>query len=198
VCFNAPVVETFRRPDATRHPGLRGLGPDLSRPDADLSRCVDALLAHDDPTASIAEVLLDSRVFCGVGNVYRSELLWANELSPFARVGDLPEGDVVRLVNLAARLLRVNLREPQHVTLPKVGDGLAVYGRTGQPCPRCATTIRSREAGAQRRTLYWCPGCQLRLDPRLLAARTEPLPPPMDPHPAAQHFLSELPWRQPA
>src|SRR5215207_7673558 len=42
VCFNAPVVETYRRPDATRHPGLRGIGPDLSRPDADLRRCADA------------------------------------------------------------------------------------------------------------------------------------------------------------
>ena len=45
VCFNAPVVETYRAPDVHRHPGLGGLGPDLCRPDADLRRCIDALLA---------------------------------------------------------------------------------------------------------------------------------------------------------
>ena len=86
VCFNAPVVETYRAPDVRRHPGLGGLGPDLCRPDADLRRCIDALLAYDDPQASVAEVLLDQRVFCGVGNVYRCEVLWVCEMSPFARV----------------------------------------------------------------------------------------------------------------
>ena len=103
VCFNAPVVETYRAPDALRHPGLRGLGPDLSRSDADLHRCVELLRAYDDPDASLAEVLLDPRVFCGVGNVFRCEVLWAGQLSPFARVADLPHADAVRLVNVAAK-----------------------------------------------------------------------------------------------
>jgi endonuclease-8 len=170
VCFNAPVVETYRRPDATRHPGLRGVGPDLSRPDADLRRCIDALLAHDDPRASISEVLLDERVFCGVGNVYRSEVLWACALSPFARVGELPEPEAVRVVNLAAKLLRANLRHAHRVSVLGDQGGLAVYGRAGQPCPRCATTIRARRPHGRTRTLYWCPGCQVRHDPRQTAA----------------------------
>jgi formamidopyrimidine-DNA glycosylase len=38
--------------------------------------------------------------------------------------------------------------------------GLAVYGRTGRPCRRCRTPIRSRRQGAQARTTYWCPECQ--------------------------------------
>jgi endonuclease-8 len=84
VCFNAPVVETYRTPDINRHPGFGRLGPDLCRADADLDRCVDLLMSYDDPRATIAEVLLDQRVFCGVGNVYRSEVLWACELSPSA------------------------------------------------------------------------------------------------------------------
>nr|MBA3288997.1 Fpg/Nei family DNA glycosylase [Acidimicrobiia bacterium] len=115
VCFNAPVVETYRHPDARRHPGLGGLGPDLCRTDADLGRCVQILLAYDDPQASVAEVLLDQRVFCGVGNVYRCEVLWACELSPFAHVGTLAEADAVRLVNVAARLLRANLHHATRV-----------------------------------------------------------------------------------
>jgi endonuclease VIII len=86
VCFNAPVVETYRLKDPHRHPGFGSLGPDLCDPDADLAECVRRLRRYDDPDRIIAEVLLDQRVLCGVGNVYRCEVLWACELSPFAPV----------------------------------------------------------------------------------------------------------------
>jgi endonuclease VIII len=194
VCFNAPVVETYRRPDALRHPGLRGLGPDLCRTDADLDRCVDLLRAYDDPDATLAEVLLDQRVFCGVGNVFRCEVLHAGQLSPYAKVSDLPEADAVRLVNVAAKLLRANLRAGSRVTIPGVRGGLAVYGRSGQPCPRCRDTIAARRSGDHDRVLYWCPGCQVRFDPRRDEQDdTQWLE---DPHPAARRFLHDLPWRR--
>ena len=111
-------------------------------------------------------MLLDQRVFCGVGNVYRCEVLWAGRLSPFAAVGDLPELDAVRLVNVAAKLLRANLHHAETDHRARRRGGLAVYGRTGSRCPRCGDTIESRRAGEHGRTLYWCPGCQVRLDPR--------------------------------
>jgi len=36
----------------------------------------------------------------------------------------------------------------------------AVYGRSGERCPRCATPIRSGGQGEQNRTTYWCAACQ--------------------------------------
>ena len=190
VCFNAPVVETYRQPDPLRHPGLGGLGPDLGRPDADLSRCTELLRAYDDPDATVAHALLDQRVFCGVGNVFRSELLWAGQLSPFAHVGELPEADTVRLVNVAAIVVRAHLR----------GDApaRAVYGRNGQPCRRCGDTVAARSAGGEDRVLYWCPGCQLRFDPRRSRLDdTQWLDEPAgDRHPAARRFLADMPWRR--
>lgn len=190
VCFGAPVVETFRRPDASRHPGLGGVGPDMARSDADLDRCIRRLVTYHDPATRLDAVLLDQRVFCGVGNVLRSEVLWAGELSPFATAGDLSEADAVRLVHLAARMVRARLRAE---TAPGTNDGDAVYGRRGRPCLRCGETVRSRSRGPAPRVLYWCPGCQVRLVP----------PPPaadetreMDRHPAAAAFLAELPWRR--
>ena len=98
--------------------------------------------------------------------MYRCEVLWAGRLSPFAAVGDLPELDAVRLVNVAAKLLRANLHHAETITVPGVKGGPAVYGRNGQPCQRCGETIESRAHGAHGQTLYWCPGCQVRLDPR--------------------------------
>ena len=171
---------------------MGGLGPDLSRVDADLGRCVELLLAYDDPQASLAEVLLDQRVFCGVGNVYRCEVLWAGELSPFAHVGDLPEADTVRLVNVAAKLVRTNLQQTERITVPGVRSGLAVYGRSGQRCHRCAGTIEARRTGDRERTLYWCPDCQVRFDPRLVRDDSASI----DRHPAATKFLDDLPWRR--
>jgi endonuclease-8 len=190
VCFNAPVVETYRAPDALRHPGLGGVGPDLGRPDADLHRCVELLRAYDDPDATVAEVLLDQRVFCGVGNVFRCEVLWAGQLSPFAKVSMLPQADTVRLVNVAAKVLRTNLTGGRRVTIPGVKGGLAVYGRNGQRCERCGDTVACRRSGASARILYWCPGCQVRFDPR--RSRLDDTQwmdePKTDRHPAARRF----------
>ena len=191
VCFNAPVVETYREPDRRRHPGMGRLGPDLCDVHADLGQVVNLLLSYPDPDARLRDVLLDQRAMCGVGNVYRCEVLWATELSPWAHVGDLSHRDAVLVVNTAARQLRANLNHARRVTTPDVPGGLAVYGRNGQGCPRCHDTIEVRRVGEYARLLYWCPGCQVRLDPRLADDTRE-----MDPHPAASKYLADLPWRR--
>ncbi len=194
VCFNAPTVETYRSFDPLRHPVLGRLGPDLCRADADLAECVRRMAAYPERTTPIAEVLLDQRVTCGVGNVYRCEVLWACELSPFAQVGALADADRWQLVNAAARMLRANLNRVGRVTAPHVGGGLAVYGRNGQPCPRCHDTVAVRRFGEHARVLYWCPTCQQRLDARDLTPRS--MGRLMDPHPAAAKFLEDLPWNR--
>ena len=193
VCFNAPVVETYRQPDRRRHPGMGRLGPDLCRADTDLGQVVNLLLSYPDPDEILAEVLLDQRVICGVGNVYRCEVLWAIELSPFARVGDLSEHDAIRLANTAAAQMRANLRRADRVTHPGSRSSHAVYARSGQRCDRCGETISARRVGRHQRTLYWCPGCQVHLDPVHVVS---PDHTPMDPHPAAAKFLADLPWRR--
>lgn len=187
VCFNAPLVETYREPGLSRHPGLGRLGPDLCRVDADLDRCVELMLSYDDPRAAISEVLLDQRAFCGVGNVYRCEVLWACELSPKAPVGEIPEPLATRVVNVAARLLRANLAHAGRVALPGVPGGLAVYGRSGQGCYRCAETVKARRSGEYNRLLYWCPGCQTRMAPHRRSLDDTPT----DQHPAAKLFAEE-------
>ncbi len=196
VCFNAPVVETFRQFDRHRHPGFGGRGPDLCHPKANLEQCVERILDHVDPSMPIAEVLLDQYVASGIGNVYRCEVLFAVGLSPFATAGSISEQDAREVVCTAARLLRANLAEHRGAPAPGNAGGVAVYGRNGQPCEHCGNTIQVKRIGEMKRLLYWCPGCQSRGDQRI--APTPPLgfERPMDPHPAAALFLSELPWRR--
>jgi endonuclease-8 len=102
-------------------------------------------------------VLLDQRPASGIGNVYRSEVLWACRVDPFASVGDLDDATLRELYGTANRQLRANLRDWRRRTY---GDGVAVYDRAGRPCPRCGTPIRNRKLGEQARTTWWCPTCQ--------------------------------------
>ncbi len=191
VCFSAPTVETYRQADRDRHPGQGRLGPDLSHPEADVAEAVELLLAYPAPEARLRDVMLDEHVMVGVGNVYRCEVLWAAGLSPWAHVADLGHADAVMIVNHTARLLRLaRSRTPRSSDTPA---GPAVFGRNGQACYRCHDTIESRPVGRYGRMLYWCPGCQVRLDRRLAESGAQVRE--MDPHPAAARYLSELPWR---
>lgn len=189
VCFNGSDLETYRQPDRSRHPGGGRLGPDLAHPATNVSQIVELLLAHPEPDARLRDVLVDQRVMRGLGNVHCCEVLWTTELSPWAHIDDLTHHDAVMIVNTAARLVRSTARRsrPGHGSSAPV---LAVYGRTGQGCPRCHDTIASRPVGRAGRTLFWCPGCQVRLD------RRHPLIDcGMDSHPAAIKYLQDLPWR---
>jgi endonuclease-8 len=197
VCFSAPVVETYREFDMFRHPGYGRLGPDLctaSIPELEL--CARRIHEYLERDLHVCDVLLDQHVACGVGNVYRSEILWACELSPFARISSLEPSDCVQLITTAARMLRANLKAGQRrTTNESLTGGLAAYGRNGQPCSRCGDTIHVRRVGDHARVLYWCPGCQVRHAP--CADLTPPgVPREMDPHPAASKYLAELPWRR--
>lgn len=159
VCFRAPVVALAREAPGRDDPALARLGPDLCRPDADLDEVVARLAAYADADTEIGPALLDQRVAAGIGNVFKSEVLWACRVSPLARVADLDDDLRRALVTTAARQLRANVDRPgPRTTLP--GGGLAVYGREGRPCPRCATPVRRRRQGAQARSTYWCPVCQ--------------------------------------
>ena len=212
VCFGARTVETYREFDTHRHPGFGRTGPDLCASSPDLTAAIDALCRYPDLDAPVAEALLDHQVACGIGNVFRSEVLWACRQHPLAPVSMLARRDMERIITTAAKVLHANVHPLPGVSLfPATGQpmveptvepevehagrssGLAVYGRNGQRCRRCGDTIEVRRA-EYGRLLYWCPGCQVHHGPRQASSVTEQRP--MDPHPAAAKFLAELPWRR--
>lgn len=170
VCFSAPVVRTYRRDGRTDPLGalddpVGHLGPDLCDADADVDAAVARMDELVEPGTSIAEVLLDQRVAAGIGNVYKSEVLFACALDPFTPLGDVEPGLRRRLVEVAARLLRANLVTSRRTTVAGPAGRVAVYGRRRRPCRRCGTPIRAARHGRQARTTYWCPRCQPRPPP---------------------------------
>lgn len=165
VCFNAAIVETYRDFDPRRHPILGRRGPDLCRADADLEECVDRIMNYQERDTPIADVLLDQRVMCGVGNVYRCELLWACEIHPWAHVGSLKRGECREMVMLASEMILANLDYTPRGTAAEFSGSLAVYGRQGKHCHRCGDLIKVTHHGEAHRVLYWCPNCQITHQP---------------------------------
>ncbi len=159
VCFKAPVVELYREPPAHLAQPLGHLGPDLCLEDPPVDVVLERLAARVEDDAEIGPALLDQQIASGIGNVFKSEVLWACGVSPFATVRDLDVDTRRRLFTTAARQLRANVGSVgERSTLP--GGGVAVYGRRGQPCRRCGTPIQKRLQGEDPRVTYWCPQCQ--------------------------------------
>ncbi len=162
VCFNAKEVEVVRAPSVRRRVISARLGPDLIGDDLDgfyvVRRARDILEAD----ALLADALLDQRVACGIGNVYKSEILFIERHSPATRIADLDDGALARCFDTATILLRRNLGGGSRATRFDADEAgrLWVYGRTGQPCHECDTPIVSRRLGRHHRGTYWCPACQ--------------------------------------
>lgn len=157
ICFRAPTVDVYPAKDSRPRPWDQ-IGPDLCGEHVDHNEIIRRAAAEDS-RREIADLLLDQRVAAGIGNVYKSETLWACRTDPFAPLAGFGVVEVRTLYETASRLLRANLGRAKRQTFQR---GLAVYGRAHRDCPRCHQTIRIERQGALARLTYWCPGCQVR------------------------------------
>ena len=136
------------------------LGPDLLGADWDPEHAVARILRH--PEIAIGEALLDQRNLAGIGNLYKSETLFMQRVSPFTPAGEV--ADLRAVVDRAHRLMRANRDHPEQSTTGLLGRGQQhwVYQRSGEACRRCRTPIRRDEQGTPpwQRTTFWCPTCQ--------------------------------------
>ena len=148
------------------HRLLAGLGPE---PLGDRFDGAYLFAVSRGRTVSIKDLLLNSRIVAGIGNIYASEALFAARVHPRTAAGRLGR---VRLARIAAAVRAVLQRaiDTGGTTLrdyrtPGGDPGLftielAAYGRAGQPCPRCGATIRALRQGG--RSTFYCPRCQRR------------------------------------
>lgn len=155
VGYRLPVVELLRTAD--EHHAVGHLGPDLLGPDWDEATAAANLLAA--PARPLGEALLDQRNLAGIGNIYKAELCFLAQVTPWTPVGDLPTSTLPRLAGAARRLLEANKARHRNTTgSRRPGQDLFVYGRRHRPCLRCGTSVR--EAPQDGRPTYWCPRCQ--------------------------------------
>jgi endonuclease VIII len=161
VCFDAPTVELMETRALALHPVLRALGPDVGQAAFDVESGLAALRTPDRALTAIGDALLDQRAVAGLGNVYRSELCFLERISPFTPVARLDDEELRRLLERGANLVAANSQGGARVTTAAGTPGTTyVYGRTGRPCRRGGTPIRSATTGRHARRAYWCPRCQ--------------------------------------
>jgi endonuclease VIII len=169
VGFNIPVAEFTSSRALSRHNELRRLGPDLLSDEFRTSEAVQRI--RERGTTPIADALLNQRVVAGLGNVYKSEVLFMCRVNPFTLVRDVGDDRLAAIVDTAQQVLRANVSEALAPMTTYSGfrkttrrasprERLWVYGRARLPCRRCGTPVRIRKQGLDARLTYWCPECQ--------------------------------------
>ena len=157
VGYRLPVVELVEDESTV----VGHLGPDVLADDWDLAEALARL--GGDPDREVGLALLDQALLAGLGNLYRCEVLFLRGLTPWVRVGDVP--DLPALVELGRRLMTANRERWEQSTTGSLryGEMHWVFERSGKPCRRCGTRIAVAEQGAapRARLTYWCPRCQL-------------------------------------
>ena len=109
VAFRVYVAEFIQESDLARHRPIATLGPDLLGKTFDADEALRRMRAR--PTESVADVLLNQRVFAGVGNVYKSEVLFLAGIHPDAAIGSISDDSLREVIAIARRLLLENVVE---------------------------------------------------------------------------------------
>ncbi|MCH8561329.1 Fpg/Nei family DNA glycosylase [Nesterenkonia sp. LB17] len=108
---------------------------------------------------SIAAALMDQAVIAGVGNIYRAESLFLEQLDPHTPSNQIDPERATALWDRLTEQLRDGVAEGRIRTVRTGGSRRHwVYKHQGTACPRCGAVIEAAEL--QGRRLYWCPGCQ--------------------------------------
>jgi endonuclease-8 len=166
--FRSAVQELRPYRDMLLEQRLRRLGPDLLAPELDPGVVLARARAPGHRDLAVTDLLLDQTVAAGIGNVYRSEVLFLAGVHPWTHVEALDDATLRGLFESARELMRSNLGPGRRATVGRQRGArrllgaprLWVYGREGQPCLRCKTLVRRSIEGRQARSTWWCPRCQ--------------------------------------
>lgn len=122
---------------------------------------------------TIGSLMMDQKLFAGVGNIYRAETLFRQRISPTAPGNQLVRAqfdalwaDLVELMAYSVEHGRIDTVREEHSPQamgrePRKDDHggeVYVYRRAGQPCHVCRTPISATVM--EGRNLFWCPTCQ--------------------------------------
>jgi endonuclease VIII len=166
VCHRSYRAEAIRTSALRSHPRLARLGPDLLAEPAPIADAVRRALLPGYANRAIGDLVMDQRVAAGIGNIYKSEVLFEARVHPRTPVHRLGEAGVTAVYEKAAALLRLNLlirggkRVPVRRREKPTLQRLWVYMRNGKPCFDCGTPIERFLQGDMGRSTYFCPSCQ--------------------------------------
>lgn len=153
------TLNIYTQAELDRAPYLADLGPDPLDEAVTLPRFREALAGR----GAIRPLLSDQTRLAGIGNLWSQEILFAAGIRPMRRAQTLSDREWAQLYRAMRSTLRRAVRaggEPdfEDAAGRRGRCRLAVYGRGGQPCPRCGARIVSTRVGG--RPAFYCPRCQ--------------------------------------
>jgi endonuclease-8 len=165
VCTGAYQAELIPAARLRAHGRLARLGADVLAPAPDIDAMVERAMIGAHRRREIGDVLLDQTIAAGIGNVYKSEVLFLGRVHPRTKMEAIDAATVRALYDRASKLMRANLHTPKRVTVPArtriaSGSRFYVYRRNEKPCLVCETAIERIVQGDQARSTYFCPRCQ--------------------------------------
>jgi len=162
VAFNVPVAEFHDGTSLARQDDLANIGPDFLGETFDFEEALRRIRGC--AGEEIADVLLNQRVVAGIGNEYKSEVLFLAHIQPFTRVDGLTDEQLRHVLELARKLMVANVTKQSQgrVTTFSLDRSQQkyVYGRGGKPCRRCGSPVQYAKQGPDARGTYWCGRCQ--------------------------------------
>jgi formamidopyrimidine-DNA glycosylase len=150
--------------DPLTHPLLRSLAPE---PLSDEFNAAYLARAATGRRVAIKQLIMNSQIVVGVGNIYASEALFHAGIRPTRSAARIRRDEFAPLVKSIRKVLRAAIREGGTTLRDYVNaDGtpgyfrqkLFAYERVGEPCRVCKTPIRQIVQG--QRSTYFCPRCQ--------------------------------------
>jgi formamidopyrimidine-DNA glycosylase len=118
-------------------------------------------------SVAIKQLIMNSQLVVGVGNIYASEALFRAGISPRRAARRITKAEAQKLVRAIKAVLKdaikiggTTLRDYVNAegTPGYFGQKLFVYERAGQPCRVCKGTVKQFTQG--QRSTYWCQACQ--------------------------------------
>ena len=170
VAFDVPVAEFVKPKQLATTDPVAKLGPDLLGASFDRDEAVRRIVASGH--RAIAMTLLDQRIVAGIGNIYKSEVLFMSGVHPDQPSSAVPVPTLEAMMDLARSLLGDNVIEGSSPSIQTYrnlrqisassshDDNVWVYGRRQKPCRKCGTPIEYKKMGLEARSTYWCPRCQ--------------------------------------
>jgi formamidopyrimidine-DNA glycosylase len=150
--------------DISQHPLLKDLGPEPLEKDFDAEYLYWVTRNRN---AAIKQVIMDSRIVVGIGNIYANEALFHAGIRPQSAAGKLSLPRCAKLVQAIRKTLRAAIKLGGSTLRDFVGSSgepgyfqqhYWVYTRAGEPCRKCGTPIKQVRQG--QRSSFYCPICQ--------------------------------------
>jgi endonuclease-8 len=164
VQFNGPILKFSKSNPFLTDPTLTKLGPDPLKPNFsydEAKRRYNARLKM-----KLADLLLDQTFVAGIGNKYKSELLFLCRLNPFIAAERISTEHRDRLIKRIPAILKIGYENAGRTRTLLDGEEQNkwnfrhwVFRRAGRPCWICQTPIKF-DANESSRVSFWCPNCQ--------------------------------------